>query len=132
MGRAGASGGGRPGGRPGGGPGAGRMGGGPHAGGPGSMRTGHGPGPQPPRHGAPPPPHRRFEPRHRPPFGIILRELYDIALYRSALEILIRWERGYYPRPDEFMILDRVFGRRIAAHEVHELYRWLDDEIRYL
>ena len=32
----------------------------------------------------------------------------------------------------DWVLLDRVFGRRILPHEYNALYEWLDTECRYM
>jgi hypothetical protein len=89
--------------------------------------------------GYPAPPHEPFhEPPHehrchqRPPHGLLFNSLFNLSFYDRMRRILFDIEHRRPIGPDDRDFMIRNFGRPIEPFEVNDMYRWLDDERRYL
>jgi hypothetical protein len=89
--------------------------------------------------GHPAPPHELFHelPREhhchqRPPHGLLFNSMFSLSFYDRMRRILFDIENCRPLGPDDRNFMIRNFGRPIEPYEVNDMYRWLDDERRYL
>jgi hypothetical protein len=63
---------------------------------------------------------------------LLFNSLFNLSFYDRMRRILFDIEhyRPIAPDDRDFMICN--FGRPIEPYEVNDMYRWLDDERRYL
>jgi hypothetical protein len=68
----------------------------------------------------------------RPPHGLLFNSMFSLSFYDRMRRILFDIENCRPLGPDDRNFMIRNFGRPIEPYEVNDMYRWLDDERRYL